>query len=31
MAFDTPYGIGDAFNPQPKMLTGHTIENDGKL
>lgn len=29
MVFDTLYGIDDAFNPQPQMLAGHTIENDG--
>ncbi len=31
MVFDTLYGIDEAFNPQPQMLAGHTIENDGKL
>ncbi len=31
MVFDTLYGIDEAFNPQPQMLAGHTVENDGKL
>lgn len=31
MVYDTLYGIDDAFNPQPQMLAGHTVENDGKL
>ncbi|WP_252406084.1 ABC transporter substrate-binding protein, partial [Escherichia coli] len=24
------YGIDDQLNPQPQMVEGHTIENDGK-
>lgn len=31
MVFDTLYGIDEAFNPQPQMVAGHTVENDGKL
>ncbi|HYZ24365.1 MAG TPA: ABC transporter substrate-binding protein [Rhodopila sp.] len=31
LVFDTLYGIDDAFNPQPQMLAGHTVENDGRL
>ncbi len=31
MVFDTLYGIDAAFNPQPQMLAGHTVEQDGKL
>jgi peptide/nickel transport system substrate-binding protein len=31
MVFDTLYGIDEHFNPQPQMVAGHTIENDGKL
>jgi peptide/nickel transport system substrate-binding protein len=31
MVFDTLYGIDESFNPQPQMLAGHTVENDGKL
>jgi peptide/nickel transport system substrate-binding protein len=31
MVFDTLYGIDSDFNPQPQMVAGHTIENDGKL
>src|SRR3954454_14987418 len=31
MVFDTLYGIDTDFNPQPQMVAGHTIENDGKL
>src|SRR3978361_1507345 len=30
MVFDTLYGIDEAFNPQPQMLAGHTVQNDGK-
>ena len=30
MVFDTLYGIDDQLNPQPQMVEGHTIENDGK-
>lgn len=31
MVFDTLYGSDANFNPSPQMLSGHTIENDGKL
>ncbi len=31
MVFDTLYGIDSDFNPQPQMVAGHTIEDDGKL
>jgi peptide/nickel transport system substrate-binding protein len=31
MVFDTLYGIDESFNPQPQMLAGHAVENDGKL
>ncbi|HVY14601.1 MAG TPA: ABC transporter substrate-binding protein [Rhodopila sp.] len=31
MVFDTLYGIDSDFNPQPQMVAGHTVENDGKL
>lgn len=30
MVFDTLYGIDDQLNPQPQMIEGHVIENDGK-
>jgi peptide/nickel transport system substrate-binding protein len=29
--FDTLYGIDGNFNPQPQMVSGHVVENDGKL
>ncbi len=28
--YDTLYGYDAAFNVQPQMVDGHTIENDGK-
>jgi peptide/nickel transport system substrate-binding protein len=31
MVYDTLYGIDEAYNPQPQMVAGHTVENDGKL
>ena len=31
MVFDSLYGLDDAYKPQPQMVEGHTIENDGKL
>jgi peptide/nickel transport system substrate-binding protein len=31
MVFDTLYGQDGSFAPQPQMVQGHTIENDGKL
>jgi peptide/nickel transport system substrate-binding protein len=29
--FDTLYGIDGQYNPQPQMVEGHVVENDGKL
>jgi peptide/nickel transport system substrate-binding protein len=31
MVFDTLYGQDASFTPQPQMLEGHVVENDGKL
>ncbi len=31
MVFDTLYGQDGSFTPQPQMLAGHTVANDGKL
>jgi peptide/nickel transport system substrate-binding protein len=31
LIFDTLYGIDGAFAAQPQMVSGHNIENDGKL
>jgi peptide/nickel transport system substrate-binding protein len=31
MIFDTLYGCDASFTPSPQMVSGHTIENDGKL
>jgi peptide/nickel transport system substrate-binding protein len=30
LVFDTPYGLDETFNPQPQMVAGHTIEEDGR-
>ena len=30
LIYDTLYGLEDALAPQPQMLAGHVIENDGK-
>jgi len=30
MVFDQLYGLDDSFTPQPQMVEGHVIENDGK-
>ncbi len=30
MIFDTLYGIDNAYRPQPQMVAGHVVENDGK-
>jgi peptide/nickel transport system substrate-binding protein len=30
MVFDTLYGLDNAFRPQPQMVDGHVVENDGK-
>lgn len=31
MVFDTLYGIDASFTARPQMVSGHTVENDGKL
>jgi len=31
LVFDTLYGLDDAFRPQPQMLEGHAVEDDGLL
>ncbi len=31
LIFDTLYGFDNAYQPQPQMVAGHTVENDGKL
>ena len=31
MVFETLYGRDEKLNPQPQMVEGHTVENDGKL
>jgi peptide/nickel transport system substrate-binding protein len=31
MVFDTLYGVDERLEPQPQMIDGHVIENDGKL
>jgi peptide/nickel transport system substrate-binding protein len=31
LVFDTLYGVDENFRPQPQMLEGHSIEDDGKL
>lgn len=30
LVFDQLYGLDDSFTPQPQMVEGHVIENDGK-
>jgi peptide/nickel transport system substrate-binding protein len=30
LVFDTLYGLDETLNPQPQMVVGHTIEEDGK-
>ncbi len=30
MVYDQLYGLDDSFNPQPQMVDGHVVENDGK-
>ncbi|EHM01750.1 Tat pathway signal sequence domain protein [Acetobacteraceae bacterium AT-5844] len=30
MVFDTLYGVDDALTPQPQMVEGHRVEEDGK-
>ncbi len=31
MIFDTLYGIDSAYRMQPQMVSGHNVENDGKM
>lgn len=31
MVFDTLYGLDSGFEPQPQMVAGHVVENDGLL
>jgi peptide/nickel transport system substrate-binding protein len=31
LVYDTLYGIDETYQPQPQMVEGHVIENDGKL
>jgi peptide/nickel transport system substrate-binding protein len=31
LVFDTLYGMDNSFQPQPQMVSGHTVSNDGKL
>jgi peptide/nickel transport system substrate-binding protein len=31
LIYDTLFGLDDAFRPQPQMLAGYTVENDGRL
>ena len=31
LIFDTLYGFDGKFEPQPQMVEGHVVENDGKL
>ena len=31
MVFDTLYGLDEHFMPQPQMVAGHVVENDGRL
>jgi peptide/nickel transport system substrate-binding protein len=31
MVWDTLYGLDAEYRPQPQMVEGHTVENDGKL
>jgi peptide/nickel transport system substrate-binding protein len=30
LVFDTLYGVDENYEPQPQMLAGHTVEEDGK-
>jgi peptide/nickel transport system substrate-binding protein len=30
LVYDQLYGLDDSFNPQPQMVAGHVIEDDGK-
>ena len=31
LVFDTLYGLDENYQPQPQMVEGHAVENDGKL
>src|SRR5579871_6429383 len=31
LIYDTLFGLDDNFRPQPQMLAGYTVENDGRL
>ncbi|MFN3447778.1 MAG: ABC transporter substrate-binding protein [Roseococcus sp.] len=31
LVWDTLYGLDDEYKPQPQMVEGHTVENDGRL
>jgi len=31
LVFDTLYGLDEGFAPQPQMIEGHSVENDGTL
>jgi peptide/nickel transport system substrate-binding protein len=31
LVFDTLYGIDETYQPQPQMVAGHVLEDDGKL
>lgn len=31
LVFDTLYGLDEQFQPEPQMVAGHTVENDGRL
>ena len=31
LVFDTLYGLDDTFTPQPQMVEGHAVEQDGKV
>jgi peptide/nickel transport system substrate-binding protein len=31
LVYDTLYGLDDSYQPQPQMLAGHHVEQDGKL
>ena len=31
LVFDTLYGLDETFTPQPQMVQGHVVENDGTL
>ncbi|HET6306755.1 MAG TPA: ABC transporter substrate-binding protein, partial [Rhodopila sp.] len=31
LVYDTLYGVDENYQPQPQMVEGHVVENDGKL